>query len=200
VYDELRPHGLEILAVALDRSPDDVRPWVAEAQATFPILVDVEHRVADLYRIVNVPTSVWIDARGRIVRPNDAAFANDAFIDFHGVPSGPQLDALRSWVRDGTVPFAGDDDIRAHQVAPSADEQLARAERTLAWYLHRQGKAAAAEAHFERAGALAPLDFTIRRGSMPIRGQDPMGPEFVPLFEQWQAAGAVYYAPMAPKR
>lgn len=166
---------------------------------TFPILVDVEHRVADLYRIVNVPTSVWIDERGRIARPNDAAFANDAFIDFHGVPAEPQLAALRAWVREGVAPLGGDDAVRAHQVLPTPDEQQARAERTLAWFLHQQGKSAAAERHFERAGELAPFDFTIRRGSMPIRGQDPMGAEFVPLFEQWRAAGAVYYAPMAPK-
>jgi hypothetical protein len=195
----LNPRGFEILAVALDRSADDARPWVTDAKATFPVVVDVEHRVADLYHIVNVPTSVWIDEHGRIVRPNDAAFANDAFIDFHGVPSGPQLDAIRAWVRDGVRPF-NDDDVRAHQVLPTREEQLARAERTLAWYLHQQGDPAAAEPHFERAGALAPLDFTIRRGSMPIRGQDPMGPEFGPLFEQWRAAGAVYYAPMTTKR
>ena len=43
---------------------------------------------------------------------------------------------------------------------------------------------AAAARHFARAGELAPLDWTIRRGSMPIQGQNPFGPEFFALAEQ----------------
>jgi hypothetical protein len=186
--------------VALDRSTDDARPWLEAAGATHPALIDVEHRVADLYGIVNVPTGVWIDERGRIVRPNDAAFGSDTFVELHGRPAGPHLDALRAWVRDGVVPFGGDDVVRAHQALPTADEQLARAEFALAWHLHRAGRLEAAERHFVRAGELAPHDFTIRRGSMPIRGQDPMGADFAPLFQEWVEAGTPYYAPMAPPR
>src|SRR5690606_41725350 len=64
------------------------------------------------------------------------------------------------------------------QPLPTQDEQLARAEFTLAWHLFGRGDREAAERHFVRAGELAPFDWTIRRGSMPIRGLDPMGPDF----------------------
>ena len=64
---------------------------------------------------------------------------------------------------------------------PSDDSQAARAERALAWALHEMGQTEAAERHFVRAGELAPLDWTIRRGSMPIRGMNPFGPEFFEL-------------------
>jgi hypothetical protein len=182
--------------VALDRSVDDVRPWVDAARPTHPTLIDPDHRLADLYRIINVPTGVWIDERGRIVRPNAPVFGSDTFVDLHGVPSGPHLDALRAWVTDGTLPFDGDDAVRAKQVLPTPEEQLARAHRALAWHLHQAGRRDAAERHFVRAGVLAPHDFTIRRGSMPIRGLDPMGADFVDLFQEWVAAGTPYYAPM----
>ena len=185
-----------MITVALDRSADDARPWVEAAAATHPSLVDSEHVVADLYRIINVPTGLWIDERGRIVRPNDATFGTDTFAQLTGVASGPHLEALRAWVTCGTVPFATDDDVRAHQVLPTDDEQRARAEFTLAWYLHRQGRTEAAERHFLKAGELAPHDWTIRRGSMPIRGLDPMGPPLMPLWQEWQAAGMPYYPPM----
>lgn len=181
-----------MLAVALDRSADDVRPFADAAAATFPILVDAAHLVADLYRVINVPTGVWVDERGRIVRPADVAFANNAFKDLHGIDAEPHLAALRAWATQGTLPF-DDRAVRDLQVLPTADEQLARAEFALAWHLHRTGRKEAAERHFARAGALAPHDFTIRRGSMPMRGQDPFGADFADLFSQWIAAGKPYY-------
>ena len=195
---ELADPTFQVLAVALGRSADDVRPFAEAAAATYPILVDSEHVVADLYRIINVPTGLWIDERGRIVRPNDAVFGNDTFAHMTGVTSGPHLDALRAWVKTGALPFGSDADVRARQVLPTADEQLARAEYTLAWFLHRQGRTEAAERHFLRAGELAPHDWTIRRGSMPIRGLDPMGEALMPLWREWVAAGLPYYPPMKP--
>ena len=185
-----------MITVALDRSADDVREYVDAARPTHPSLVDPEHRVADLYRIVNVPTGIWIDERGRIVRPNDAVFGTDTFVALHGIPSGPHLDALRAWVTEGKLPFATDDAVRAKQVLPTPEEQQARAHRALAWHLHQAGRRDAAERHFVRAGELAPHDFTIRRGSMPIRGQDPMGAEFADLYREWVAAGRPFYEPL----
>jgi hypothetical protein len=152
--------------------------------------------VADLYDMINVPTVVWIDERGQIVRPNDVAFGSDQFKDLHGIESAPHLDALRAWAKKGTVPFTADE-VRRRQVLPTADVQLARAEFTLAWHLHQHGKTEAAERHFVRAGELAPHDFTIRRGSMPIRGLDPMGPAFADLYTGWVQAGRPYYQPLA---
>jgi hypothetical protein len=165
---------------------------VEAAGVTHPSLVDTDHVVADLYRIINVPTSVWVDERGRIVRPNDAAFGSDTFVAMHGIESGPHLAALRDWVIEGRLPY-DDAAVRARQILPTPDEQLARTEFTLAWHLHRAGRREAAERHFVRAGELAPHDFTIRRGSMPIRGLDPMGPDFADMYTEWAKAGMSYY-------
>ena len=69
----------------------------------------------------------------------------------------------------------------------------------MAWHLHRLGRTAAAERHFVRAGELAPHDFTIRRGSMPIRGLDPMGQPFFDMYTEWAQAGQPYYRPLSDK-
>ena len=88
------------------------------------------------------------------------------------------------------------DEIRAHQLLPTREQQEARAEFTLAWHLHRAGRHDAAERHFRRAGELAPRDWTIRRGSLPIRGMDPMASEeFLAL---WQEGAPRYPAPPLP--
>src|SRR5436309_15669798 len=105
MHDELKDYGFTVITVALDKSPDDPRPFIEAASPTHPSLIDSEHLVADLYRIINVPTVVWIDERGHIVRPNDAAFGSDMFKDLTGIDPQPHLDALRAWVKEGTLPL-----------------------------------------------------------------------------------------------
>jgi hypothetical protein len=182
-----------VITVAIDRSPDDARPWIEAAAPTHPSLIDTEHRLADLFGIVNVPTLVWIDERGRLVHPHDVAFGSDVFKELTGFDSGPYLDALRAWVRTGTGATSADE-VRAAQMLPNADEQLARAEFSLGWHLHQAGRTDAAARHFARAGELSPDDFTIRRGTMPILGIDPMtSPEFLALYQEWTARGRPAY-------
>jgi hypothetical protein len=183
LYEELGPLGFLPITVALDRNAEEPRPFVEKARPTHPSLLDTEHVVAERFNIVNVPTMIWIDERGVIVRPQDNQFGTDTFTQFHGKSSALYLEQVRAWAREGKGALSADQ-VRKHQQVPSAASQLARAEWALAWHLHRTGRAEAAERHFVRAGELAPKDWTIRRGSMPIRGQNPFGPEFFELAKQ----------------
>ena len=183
LYEELGPHGFVPFTVALDKDPEDARPYIERANPTHPSVIDTQHVVAELYHVINVPTMIWIDEAGRIVRPHDAQFGTDVFTAFHGKHSEPYLAALRAWVREGKGSLDATT-VRAHQILPTPETQLARAHRALAWWLHQQGRGEAAERHFLRAGELAPKDWTIRRGSMPIRGINPMGPDFFELAKE----------------
>jgi hypothetical protein len=184
-----------VITVALDRSPEDARPWVEAAGASHPSLVDRWHVVADRYNLVNVPTAVWIDERGRIARPPDVAFGTDTFRHLTGIGSATHLGALRAWVR-GEAPPLAEAEVRGLLRLPGDADQQARAEFGLGVWLWEAERAAAAARHFDRAGELAPHDFTIRRGSMPMRGIDPMGPEFRRMWQAWTAAGHAYYQPL----
>ncbi len=199
LYEELGDRGFVPIAVALDKSADDARPWIEKAAPTYPALLDTGHVLADLYNVVNVPTALWIDERGRIVRPNDVVFGTDTFKHITHLESARPLGALRAWVRGEAAGFAPAE-ARALQTLPTATDQEARAEFGLAEWLARHGRADAAERHFVRAGELAPHDFTIRRGSMPMRGLDPMGPPFREMREAWAAAGKPYYRPLPDTR
>lgn len=196
LYEELTDLGFTVITVALDKSAADARPWIEAATPTHPSLVDTRHVLAELYNVVNVPTIVWIDERGRIVRPNDVAFGADTFRQLTGLDSALHLQALRAWVRGETAPFAADE-VRAQQTLPTAADQQARAEFGLGQWLFERGRTAAAVRHFERGGELAPHDFTIRRGTMPMRGIDPMGPQFRTMLGEWTQAGQPYYRPLA---
>lgn len=187
--DELGPDGLSVIAVAFDQDAEVVRPF-AEG-ITIPVLLDRSHLLSELYAISNVPTVVWIDEQGRIARPNTPAFGTDLFADFHGVPAGPHLEAIRRWVRTGEV------DVSASTVASvddlSADELSARLWFRIGAHLRRQGHDAAASAAFATATALAPLDFTVARAAMPLTGRDPFGEEFLALYGDWEAAGRPFH-------
>jgi hypothetical protein len=195
LHEELKEHGFTVITVAEDKSADDAREWIEKAAPVHPSLIDVHHVVADSYNMVNVPTVVWIDEEGRIARPNDVCFGSDMFKALHHIESDAHKDALRAWVR-GEAPAMTPEQVRRHQAQPTQDQQLARAEFALGFWLSEQGKAEAAERHFLRGGELAPHDFMIRRGSMPIRGINSMGPEFVNMTQEWQAAGHDYYLPI----
>ena len=185
-----------MITVAIDRSADDARPWIEAARPTHPSLIDTTHVIADLYNIVNVPTILWIDERGRIVRPNDVAFGTDTFKHITGIRAATHLAALRVWVR-GEATALPEARVRALQSLPTEDDQRARAEFGLGEWLFNRGRTEAAARHFTRAGELAPHDFTIRRGTMPMRGIDPMGGEFREMLGSWVKAGNPYYRPLA---
>lgn len=189
---ELGPAGLDIIAIALDDSVEAAKPWVDEAGATYPALLDRDHVVPDRYGIVNVPTTVWIDETGRVVRPPAITPADDTFKDFTRIESQLHHDALRRWVHHDELPMAAAD-VVARQPVPDDDVQLARLERRVASHLGRAGDRGGAERHFARAFELAPMDWTIRRGSMPLRGEDPFGSEFFDFYQEWEAAGRPNY-------
>ncbi len=145
--------------------------------------------------MVNVPTVLWIDEDGRIVRPNDVAFTTEAGGKYANVSTDDQMANLRAWVK-GENPAPKRSAIRKQQHLPTADDQLARAHFGLGNWLFQQGNIDAARTQFTRAGQLAPHDFTIRRGTMPIIGEDPFGEPFRDMIGEWIKDGNKFYNPL----
>lgn len=192
IQDELGPEGVSIYSVALDARPEDARPWVEAAAPEYPVVVDTAHVTADRYGITNVPSVVWVDEEGTVVKAPTIAPGDDQFRDFTRIDSATHHEALRRWVREGVLPAAAD----AAAPVRSPEEQQARAERRLAAVLHGDGHVEAAAAHLRRAVELAPWDWTIRRGGIALRGEDPfLGDEFLAFWEKWDAAGRPGYTP-----
>ena len=65
-YDELKDQGLIVLAVNELDDLDRVREHISEHGHTFPVVLDHDNRVANMYGVVGLPVTVFIDETGRI--------------------------------------------------------------------------------------------------------------------------------------
>ena len=140
--------------------------------------------------MVNVPTVVWIDERGRIARPNDVAFGTDTFRHITGIEAARHLGLLRALGARGDGRPRRGGDARAPDAARARPtSRRAPSSGSASGSSTRGRPEAAAAATSCEAGELAPHDFTIRRGTMPMRGLDPMGPEFRAMLGDWTKAG-----------
>jgi peroxiredoxin len=191
LHDELAGLGFTVIAVAIDQDADDVRPFTGGI--TMPVLYDPQHLLTELYAISNVPTVVWIDEDGRIVRPNGEAFGTDTFADFTGARSAPHLELVRRWVRHGEVPMEPAE-ARTAVADLDEDEVLARLHFRVAAEAHRRGDAATTRTHVLAAGALAPDDLTVWRAGMPLIGEDPFGQGFLDRYDEWRDRGSPAHA------
>jgi len=210
--EELADTNLTIVAVALEsRGLDAALPYIEAANPTYPCLVDRQHVVAELFGMVNVPTAVWINEEGRIVRPPEPAGTNDAFRkmdpatgrlapeDLQRLRGERQryLDGIRDWARRGDEsPWALNEAVVRNRLArPSEEHELARAHFRLGEHLWELGHLDRAQAHFAEAVRLHPESWEYRRQALDLEQQGKsMGREY------WAAVTALgdrpYYPPI----
>lgn len=166
LYKELKDKDFEIISVAQDTGgAKDAGPWITAAKPEFTALVDDQQIVTQKYNMVNVPTAVWIDERGRIVRPNEVAFVDDRFKPFTGMDSAAYVDAIRDWAVNGakSIYVLSEAELKSRLKPPSDDRAIADAEFSLGEYLYRQNKIADAIPHFKEAQRLAPDNWNYKR-------------------------------------
>ena len=188
--DELGEDNISIILVAFDDNVEVVRPFTEGI--SLPVLLDQQHLLSELYAISNVPTVVWIDDKGTIVRPNELAFGTDTFADFTGVSSEPHLNAIRAWVQHDVSPMDAVDARGA--IADLSDDEIdARLHFRVGAEARRRGESDVAESHLRIASTLAPMDFSVRRAAMPLLGEDPFGQEFLDLYDEWKESGSPYH-------
>jgi tetratricopeptide repeat protein len=144
----------------------------------------------ELFGIVNVPSGVWIDEDGMIVRPPETAFAPRPANP--SAPRAPQtappplspymqavlaeaaklrvdrnryVEALRDWVTNGSksrYALSPDEVLRRSRPRPH-EEGTAAAHFELGQHLYRSGSTDAAVRHFREAHRLQPDNWTYKR-------------------------------------
>lgn len=214
LYEELADRGFVVIAVAMDSREGDPRPWIEAAKPTYPVVIDRDHRLAELYGIVNVPQAVWIDEAGRIVRPAEPAGAYEGFRKMNrstrempedvarltAHAKATYLDAIRDWVRNGAESAHAFtlDQARGHLPALTENAVRAQAMFRLGQTLLRRGEAAEGHRLIQHASRLHPESWCIWRQGADVTDQGLAAqPDF---WERVDALGEKrYYAPVDMK-
>jgi hypothetical protein len=208
LFDSLKTENFALVAVAEEsRGPEHARQWIEQAKASYWCLIDVDHRVASLYGMTNVPQCVWIAESGRIVRPPETAGSTDHFRGIDPVTRtmsptdqaarlatrAAYLDAVADWVRTGRHAL---DSTQARVKLPGITPDMALADACfrLGVWLRRAGRAADAVPFLEQASRLHPDSWNIWRQAADL---DEVGKASGPEF--WDRVRALgdrpYYKP-----
>jgi hypothetical protein len=214
LYEKLADRNFIVIAVAMDSREGDPLPWIEAAKPTYPTLIDRDHRLAELYGIVNVPQAVWIDEAGLIVRPAECAGAYEGFRRMNRATrempedvarltaqaKATYLDAIRDWARNGTrsAHAFSADQARAHLPALTENAVKAQALFRLGQALLRRGEAAEGHRLIQHASRLHPESWCIWR-----QGADVTDQGLAALPDFWERVDALgekrYYAPVDMK-
>ncbi len=200
VYQELKDKGFEIVSFAEDTGGEAAAgQWFDRGGATYTQIVDENHVVSRLYNMVNVPTGVWIDEEGRIVRPNETAYPKDVSITLGGkkmeVNGSDYVAGLRDWVEKGDKSvYALSPEEVAKRVAPrTSNEEEAEAYFQMGNHFHRSGDAARADTYWAKAQTLRPDSWNYHRQDWSFTPKEA-GPNWM---KKYLGLGdAPYYAPL----
>ncbi len=196
-YHDLKDKNFEIISIAQDTGgAKDAAPWITAAKPEYTALIDDKHLVTQLYNMVNVPTAVWINEKGMIVRPNEVAYVDNRYKAMHGIDAGPYLDAIRDWVANGdhSAFVMTEQEVKERLKPPSPERAMADAEFGLAEYLHKNGKAEDAIAHFKEAQRLDPDNWNYKRQAWALTDAEKnYGTSF--MKEVQKLNGKPYYTP-----
>ena len=163
---------------------------------TYTTLIDPTHRVSSLYNLVNVPSGIWVDEEGRIVRINEGTYSKALRFGSTVVGSDDYRPAVRDWVLNGSSsryvwsPQEVADRIRAPH-APM--KTLAEPTFKLGVYFHRRGDEELARGYWAEAQRLFPDSWNFHRQDWHLT-EGMGGPRFM---EKREALGdEPYYAPL----
>jgi hypothetical protein len=208
LYAELKQQDFMVVAVAEEsRGAEHARQWIEAAKPEYWCLIDPDHHLSELYGMTNVPQAVWIDEKGRIVRPTETAGSTDHFrrMDLQTKTMSPEdqqarlaarqayLDAVKDWVRNGKHAMPAEQAKRKlPRITPGI--ALASAHFRLGVWLRRHGKTAEADRHLQEASRLRPDSWNFWRQAADL---DEVGK--ASSLEFWQRVQALgdkpYYPP-----
>ncbi len=162
----MKDQGFEIISAAQDTGGEEAAGELFDdAGATYTSIIDVQHTISSLYNFVNVPSAVWIDEKGKIVRYNEGTYAAKHKLGTFEFGRDDYLPAVRDWIEKGadSIYVQSAQDVSKNIIPRNSDAELAEPTFKLGVYFHLQGDEDRANAYWEKAQALNPGSWNFHR-------------------------------------
>jgi hypothetical protein len=166
----LKDQNFELLSFAQDSGGEAAAgEFYDKAKATYTTVIDETHLISTLYNLTNVPSGVWIDEKGFIVRPPETAYSSTTKLNLSGKTlssdGAAYVAALRDWVAKGAdSEFALSPDEVTSKIAPrTSNEASAEAHFQLGTYFQKQGDEKLANEYWAKAQELRPDSWNYHR-------------------------------------
>ena len=166
IYEELKDQNFEIISFAEDTGGEEAAGGVFDAaNVTYTAIIDVDHTISSLYNFVNVPSGVWIDEEGRIVRWNEGTYAAQHKLGTIEFGSDLYVPALKDWLEKGAESeyVWTPEEVAAHIIPRTDDAEKAEPTFKLGVYFQQQGDEERANKYWEESQRLNPGSWNFHR-------------------------------------
>ena len=203
IYEEINDPNFVLICVAEDTGGEAAAgPIFDAAQPTYVQVIDENHLISSLFSFVNVPSAVWIDEEGRVVRIDEGTYSQ-----VHEFGDGEQkivfgndvyAPALKDWVAKGAASeHVQSAETVASNVRQHSDDQLrADAAFRLGNLFREHGQADAAERYWAMAEQLNPDSVNFFRQNLTLTEEGSAGPKFQQRIGEYMTEGKPWYRPL----
>jgi hypothetical protein len=194
VQEKLRDENIVIIAAAQDSGGEAVAgEWYDNAKASYVTLVDENHTVSNIFNLVNVPSAVWIDETGKVVRIDEGAYSKMYKTDDFEFGRDDYVPMIVDWVAKGAESQYASG-VALPELTLSNDQALAEANFKLGVYFKKSGNTDKAQKYWQAAQALQTENWNYHRQDWSFGSAEKAGANWLKKFQSLD--GEPYYRPI----
>ena len=166
IYEEINDPNFVIISAAQDTGGEMAAGKIFdEAGVTYKAIIDQEHTISTLYNLVNVPSGVWINEEGKVVRINEGTYAAYHKLGTLEFGSDVYVPALKDWLLKGSESefVWSPEQVSSKIVTRTEDAEQAEPAFKLGVHFHRQGNETKANEWWEESQRLNPASWNFAR-------------------------------------
>ena len=166
IYEEINDENFVIISAAQDTGGEAAAGKVFDkANVTYTAIIDENHTISTLFNLINVPSGVWINEEGIVVRIDEGNYTKKHKLGTIEFGSNDYVPALKDWLANGDdSPYAWTPKQVSERIfARTPDAEQAEPAFKLGNHFHRRGDTAKANQWWEESQRLNPDSWNFHR-------------------------------------
>ena len=165
-YEQVKDKNFVIISAAQDTGGEAAAGKIFDdAHVTYISVIDTNHTLSTLFNLVNVPSGIWVDEEGKIVRINEGTYAAEHKIGTLVFGSDIYPKAVMDWIEKGAKSefVWTPEQVKQNLIPRTADGEKAESTFKLGVYFHEKGDKERAEKYWKEAERLNPDSWNFHR-------------------------------------